>query len=146
MIIVMRNWWAITIFSYYTSKMGFKGFQIPNICIFGSYIEFLFSFQFLRVSVDCVESFRLYMYISCVNRFPLSLYVCGIILTERVTKKCQFEHFYFSSNLNADFCKMLILMSYLWVNKEHYIFYYGKGTKIQKFSIFGMYTEFVFWI
>ena len=51
----------------------------------------------------------------------------------------KFEHLYIHvlSNCHAFLCKILILMSYLGVNKENYLFYFGKEAKkgqIPKFT------------
>jgi len=51
----------------------------------------------------------------------------------------KFEHLYIHvlSNCHAFLCKILILMSYLGVNKENYLFYFEKEAKkaqIPKFT------------
>ena len=69
-------------------------------------------------------------------------------------KRSQFEMAHLTqitANFNAVFCcffcffvKMLIFMSYLWVNKENEHFFNGKWTQIHKFCIFGRYTQFIY--
>jgi hypothetical protein len=66
-------------------------------------------------------------------------------VTESLTK-CQIPKFYFShfsSNYNTILCKLLNLMSYIWVNTESWLFLFLekklKGTYIQKFWIFWRY-------
>ena len=56
---------------------------------------------------------------------------------------------YISSNVNTVFfCKKLIWMRYLCVNKKitMYLFYFGKWAQIPKFCIFGRYTQFIYLI
>ena len=71
-------------------------------------------------------------------------FVIHLNLTKRVPFFKLF--FYFSSNFNAVFCKMFILMSNLWATKENYVFFkfFWKGGDIPKFVIFGRYTNFHF--
>jgi hypothetical protein len=33
------------------------------------------------------------------------------------------------------FCKMVMLISYLWVNKYNYLFYFGKRAQIKKIEL-----------
>jgi hypothetical protein len=49
----------------------------------------------------------------------------SFVIHLNLTKRVHFPNFffYFSSNFNAVFCKMFILMSNLWATKENYLFF-----------------------
>ena len=73
-----------------------------------------------------------------VERFPLSLMVSEINSTPKGNTKSRiqkFELWYLTSNFDAVFCIMIIIMGYSWTMK-YLQFFFQKNDQISKFHIF----------
>lgn len=99
----------------FISKRGIKGTQIAKYLAYLDVCRIFLHYPVLMFFFDS-ESFQ-----RCDNIFPLSLLVFEIISTGgQKVLIFRFEHFYFSSNFNALFSKMLNFMGYWLVIKKLY--------------------------